>query len=63
MVTVAVGELLVGGKDDRFVVRFNARPEFAIDDGGHSRYSASNANRRVHTIKALTVVGGGEAHL
>ena len=37
--------------------------EFAIDDGGHSRYSTSSANCRVHAIKALTVVGGGEAHL
>ena len=45
------------------MVRLNARPKFAIDDGRHSRYSTSSANRRVHAIKALTVVGGGEAHL
>ena len=60
---IALGELLISGENERLMVRLNARPEFAIDDGGHSRYSTSSANRRVHAIKALTVVGGGEAHL
>jgi hypothetical protein len=60
---IALGELLFGGEDERFVVWLDARPEFTVDDSGDGRDCTSRTNRRVNTIKARTVVGGGEAHL
>jgi hypothetical protein len=60
---IALGELLISGENERFVMRLNARPEFAIDDSSYSRHGASPANRSIDAIKALTVVRGGEAHL
>ena len=60
---IAFGELLVGGKDKRLVMRLNARPKFAINDSSYCRHCASRANRSVNAIKALAVIGGGKAHL